>query len=204
MRNACNFNLQPSRNGGRISCKEVILLADLWAKPSKVRMEGRWGSNDSFMIGLIERDSHCLNKSQAFDACDLGYWCLASSFRCFFLLFHPVFVGTHKHPKCWLCLILSQPLDYLALLPWNLWMKWIPSQLQLSPGFAPSPVEFWGLETQTSSYHLCVMTEQPPHRAAACMMSFRLDSQPMLAGAWLTARAVFPYTIQLAIFPSNC
>ena len=37
-------------------------------------MEGTWNSEDSFLLGLMAPDYHCLNESQGFDACDVGYW----------------------------------------------------------------------------------------------------------------------------------
>ena len=42
--------------------------------PVQVRMEGTWNTEDSFLLGLMAPDSHCLNESHGFDACDVGYW----------------------------------------------------------------------------------------------------------------------------------
>ncbi|CAL1140140.1 unnamed protein product [Cladocopium goreaui] len=48
-----------------------------------VRMEGTWNTEDSFLLGLMAPDSHCLNESHGFDACDVGYWFSPKSGRVF-------------------------------------------------------------------------------------------------------------------------
>eukprot|EP00435_Cladocopium_sp_Y103_P057914 s1995_g20.t1 len=48
-----------------------------------VRMEGTWNIEDSFLLGLMAPDSHCLNESHGFDACDVGYWFSPKSGRVF-------------------------------------------------------------------------------------------------------------------------
>jgi len=49
--------------------------------PAQVRMEGTWNTEDSFLLGLMAPDSHCLNESHGFDACDVGYWLLGFVFQ---------------------------------------------------------------------------------------------------------------------------
>ena len=65
----------------------------------QVRMEGTWNSKDSFLLGLMAPDSHCLNESHGFDACDVGYWSLGTVVQCRSMLF---FLQT-GHPCAIIC-----------------------------------------------------------------------------------------------------